>query len=157
MVGARANMFRIAPFPDHFNGDALGIQNFAVWSLASGSDDPHLTSVTGKKFNVNMPGSYVLIRDPPDPRLPAKLELNATIEASVGSPCGLYIKGVELGGEWLGDQVVSVVPLQRNVEGQNSAGNTTLRPFSVRVQGVHRGAFRVEAGQYEQWGDLGKQ
>merc|ERR1719382_694973 len=114
MVGARANMFRIAPFPDHFNGDALGIQNFAVWSMASGSDDPHLTSVTGKKFDVNMPGSYVLIRAPQDLRLPAKLTMNATLEASVGSPCGLYIKSVELSGEWFGDNVVTVVPLQRN-------------------------------------------
>jgi len=145
---------------DHGNGDGITVQDFMVSNLASNTaaatGDPHLTSVTGKKFDVNMPGSYVLIRAPRDRRRPAKLEMNATLEASVGSPCGLYIKSVELGGEWLGNQVVSVLPLQRNSEGQNGAGNITLRPFSVRTQEVQRGALRVEAGQHEQWVDLGK-
>jgi len=156
MAGPRANMLRIPPFSAHHNGQAVAIQNFAVWSLASGSDDPHLTSVTGKKFDVKIPGSYVLLRAPSDQRLPAKFELNATLEASVGSPCGLYIKRVDLGGEWLGDQVVSVLPLQRNVEGQNGAGNITLRPFSVRLQEAEGDTFRVKEGQYKQWGDIGK-
>jgi len=136
----------------HENGDALRIEDVVVSTqasddLASATGDPHLKSVTGQKFDVNMPGSYALIRAPQDRRLPAKLELNATLRPSVGSPCGLYIKSIELGGEWLGNQVLSVVPLQRNVDGQNGAGNSTLRPFSVRLHG----------GEYEQRGDLGKE
>jgi len=118
---------------------------------ATATDDPHLTSVTGKKFDVNMPGSHVLIRVPQDPRMPAKLELNATLHASARAPCGLYIKGLELGGEWLGGQVVGVAPLQRDAEGQNGAGGRTVRAFSVRV-----GASRAAPGEYEEWGHLGK-
>jgi len=112
-------------------------------------DDPHLVSLGGEKFDVNMPGSYVLIRAPKDLRLPAKLEVNATILPFASDPCSNYIQSMELSGEWLDDQVVRVVPLKRNVEGSNSAGNTTLRPFSMRVQGV-----QARRGEYEQWGDL---
>jgi len=162
-------LIRDTQIMDHGNGDGISVQNFVASTVAtnpastgdstpaSSIGDPHITSVAGKKFDVNMPGSYTLIRAPQDQRLPAKLEMNATLEASAGSPCGLYIKSVELGGEWLGNQVVSIVPLQRNIEGQNGAGNITLRPFSVRIQEVQRGASRVEAGQYEQWGNLGKE
>ncbi|CAK0858615.1 unnamed protein product [Prorocentrum cordatum] len=127
----------------------------APFDGASAQGDPHLASVTGQKFDVNMPGSYVLIRVPQDRRQPSKLEMNATLQPNEGSPCGLYIKSVELGGEWLGGQVASVVPLQRNVEGENGAGNRTLRPFSVRVRGAPRGgAPREASGAYEQWGDF---
>jgi len=117
------------------------------------TDDPHLVSLSGKKFDVNMPGSYVLIRAPQDGRLPAKLELSASVRPFAGDPCGLYIQAVELSGEWLGDQVVRVVPLQRDVEGSNGAGSSTLRPFSVRVQ-ARRGDSYADAGEYEQWGDV---
>merc|ERR1719442_325541 len=145
----------------HENGGALRIEDVAVSSQvsddqASATGDPHLRSVTGERFDVNMPGSYALIRAPQDRRLPAKLELNATLQPSAGSPCGLYIRSLELGGEWLGGQVVSVVPLQRDVEGQNGAGSSTLRPFSVRV-GAPRGAPSTAPGEYEQWGHLGKE
>ncbi|CAK0850859.1 unnamed protein product [Prorocentrum cordatum] len=125
--------------------------DFFKFSDAAAVGDPHLSSVTGQKFDVNMPGSHVLIRVPQDWRLPAKLELNATLLASARAPCGLYIKGLELGGEWLGGQVVSVVPLQRDAEGQNGAGSRTLREFSVRV-----GTSREAPGEYEEWGSLGK-
>jgi len=129
--------------------------DFFKFSDAAAVGDPHLSSVTGQKFDVNMPGSYVLIRVPQDRRQPSKLEMNATLQPNEGSPCGLYIKSVELGGEWLGGQVASVVPLQRNVEGENGAGNRTLRPFSVRVRGAPRGgAPREASGAYEQWGDF---
>jgi len=115
------------------------------------TDDPHVVSLSGEKFDVNMPGSYVLVRAPQDRRLPAKLELSASLRPFAGNPCGNYIQSIELSGEWLGDQVVRVAPLQRNVEGPNGAGNSTLRPFSVRVQ---RGASGAASGEYEQWGDL---
>ncbi|CAK0893244.1 unnamed protein product [Prorocentrum cordatum] len=117
------------------------------------TDDPHLVSLSGQKFDVNMPGSYVLIRAPEDQRRPAKLQLNASVRPFAGSPCGLYIQGVELSGEWLGDQVVRVVPLRRDVEGSNGAGNSTLRPFSVRVQS-RRGDESTPAGEYQQWKGL---
>merc|ERR1719203_703668 len=70
------------------------------------TDDPHLVSLGGEKFDVNMPGSYVLIRAPQDRQLPAKLEVSASVRPFAGDPCGLYIQAVELSGEWLGDQVV---------------------------------------------------
>jgi len=122
---------------------------------ASATGDPHVASVTGRKFDVNRPGMYVLLRAPEDRRLPAKLEVNATLEPqSDGAPCGLYIKSIQLGGEWLGFQRVDVVPLQRNVVGGNSAGNRTVSPFSVRVQGAGPGAA---PGAYEPWKALSEQ
>jgi len=117
------------------------------------TDDPHLVSLGGKKFDVNMPGSYVLIRAPQDRRLPAKLELNASVRPFGIDPCGLYIQAMELSGAWLGDQVVSVVPLQRDVDGANGAGSGTLREFSVRVQ-AQKGGSRGDAGEYEPWGGV---
>ncbi|CAK0830113.1 unnamed protein product [Prorocentrum cordatum] len=120
---------------------------------SSAVGDPHLTSVTGKKFDVNMPGSYVLLRAPQDQRLPAKLELNATLGPFAGKPCGLYIHSIELGGEWLGDQVVDVVPLRRNADGPNGAGSGTLRPFSVRAR-ARRAAAHAAVDEYEPWGEL---
>ncbi|CAK0805773.1 unnamed protein product, partial [Prorocentrum cordatum] len=113
-------------------------------------DDPHLVSLSGKKFEVNMPGSYVLIRAPQDQRLPATLEVNASLSPFAGDPCGVYIQSVELSGQWLGDQVVRVVPLRRNVQGPNGAGNGTLRPFSVRVLS-QRGDSHMASGAYEPW------
>jgi hypothetical protein len=122
---------------------------------ASATGDPHVASVTGQKFDVNLPGGYVLIRAPQDRRLPAKLEVNATLEPQTdGSPCGLYIKSIQLGGEWLAFQRVDVVPLQRDLAGGNSAGSRTVRPFSVRVQGS---ALQAASGEYETWKSLGKQ
>mmetsp|Transcript_21583 Transcript_21583/g.61335 ORF Transcript_21583/g.61335 Transcript_21583/m.61335 type:complete len:399 (+) Transcript_21583:2336-3532(+) len=145
----------------HESGDAMRVEDVVVSQasndLASAVGDPHLRSVTGKKFDVNMPGSYVLIRAPEDQRRPAKLQLNASVRPFAGSPCGLYIQGVELSGEWLGGQVVRVVPLQRNAEGPNGAGSATLRPFSLRVQwgaSTQRGAAAAAAGEYEPWGGL---
>ncbi|CAK0908907.1 unnamed protein product, partial [Prorocentrum cordatum] len=144
----------------HESGDAMRVEDVVVSQasndLASAVGDPHLRSVTGKKFDVNMPGSYVLLRAPQDRRLPARLELNATLRPSAGSPCGLYIKSLELGGEWLGGQEVSIVPLQRDAEGQNGAGNSTLHPFSVRVR-AHPGAPDAAQGEYEQWADFRKE
>jgi len=122
---------------------------------ASATGDPHLSSVSGRKFDVNLPGAYVLIRAPQDRRLPAKLEVNATLEPqSDGAPCGLYIKSIQLGGEWLANQRVDVVPLERDTAGGNSAGNRTVRPFSVRVQGS---ALQAASGGYEPWKAIGKQ
>ena len=72
------------------------------------TDDPHVVSLSGEKFDVNMPGSYVLVRAPRDRRLPAKLELNASLRPFAGSPCGNYIQSVELSGEWLGDQAAGL-------------------------------------------------
>jgi len=117
------------------------------------TDDPHMVSLNGKKFDVNMPGSYVLIRAPQDQRLPASLEVTASLSPFAGDPCALYIQSVELSGQWLGDQVARVVPLQRNAPGPNGAGNGTLRPFSVRVLS-QRGETRTASGEYEEWRDF---
>jgi len=131
--------------------DGMGASN---GNEASATGDPHVSSVTGRKFDVNLPGGYVLIRAPQDPRLPAKLEVNATLgPQSDGAPCGLYIKSIQLGGEWLAFQRVDVVPLLRDASGENSAGSRTVRPFSVRVQG---GAQQDAADEYEPWKALDK-
>jgi len=122
--------------------------------VASATGDPHVASVTGRKYDVNLPGTHVLIRAPQDRQLPAKLEVNATLgPQSDGAPCGLYIKSIQLGGEWLAFQRVDVVPLLRDASGENSAGSRTVRPFSVRVQG---GAQQDAADEYEPWKALDK-
>jgi hypothetical protein len=152
------NVIGDADIMAHGTGGTLTVQDVQVTTEVDGGSaigDPHLESLAGKKFDVNMPGSYVLIRAPQDRRKPAKLELNASLEPCADGPCGLYIQSLRLGGQWLGDQVVGVVPLRRNVVGHNGAGNITLRPFSVWVQ-AHQGDHHAEPGEYEQWGDLRK-
>ncbi|CAK0891413.1 unnamed protein product [Prorocentrum cordatum] len=88
------------------------------------TDDPHVVNLGGEKFDVNMPGSYVLVRAPRDPRLPAKLELNASVQPFAGHPCGNYIQSVELSGEWLGGQVVRVVPLHATRRARTAQATT---------------------------------
>lgn len=129
--------------------DGMGASN---GNEASATGDPHVSSVTGRKFDVNLPGGYVLIRAPQDPRLPAKLEVNATLATSGGAACGLYIKSIRLGGEWLANQLVDVRPLQRDVEGGNAAGTRTVRPFSVRIQEAAQ--LEAPGAEYEPWKDL---
>jgi hypothetical protein len=113
--------------------------------------DPHLTSVSGKKFDVNQPGGYTLLRVPLDRSLPAKLELKASLEAAHGSPCGLYIHEAQLSGLWLGDSTVTVRPLRRNMPGSNGAGDKLLRPFTLEVENRATGKIAVD-----QWGELAK-
>jgi len=135
---------------------ALAAQDVVATTETDGATaigDPHLSTIAGKRFDVNMPGSYVLIRAPLDRRLPAMLELNASLQPLGNGPCGLYIESLALGGQWLGGRVVRVVPLRRNAVGPNGAGNRTLRPFSMRVQD-HRGDSHAASGKYEQWGDI---
>jgi hypothetical protein len=113
-----------------------------------GGDDPHLVGVSGDKFDVNQPGGYTLVRVPADPTLPAKLEVNASLEATSGSPCGLYIQEMQLGGAWFKNLLVRVWPLKRDTPGSNGAGNSTLRPFSLQVEGGLDGTATVD---YKPW------
>ncbi|CAK0843797.1 unnamed protein product [Prorocentrum cordatum] len=102
------------------------------------TDDPHVVNLGGEKFDVNMPGSYVLVRAPRDPRLPAKLELNASVQPFAGHPCGNYIQSVELSGEWLGGQVVRVVPLHATRRARTAQAVPPSAPSPCGCSGVPR-------------------
>ncbi|CAK0843798.1 unnamed protein product [Prorocentrum cordatum] len=117
------------------------------------TDDPHVVNLGGEKFDVNMPGSYVLVRAPRDPRLPAKLELNASVQPFAGHPCGNYIQSVELSGEWLGGQVVRVVPLHatrraRTAQSRSLSGRVRLVPVWRQVYADAGRAQEAQAFQF---------
>lgn len=123
-------------------------------SPAGARDDPHATSLTGQKFDINQPGGHVLLRVPLDPARGPLLSLSATVgpdsERGMGA-CRLYIRRLAISGEWLGGKAVEVFAHTRNVAGWNGAGNATVRPFSMTT---HLDASQMGNGTWEQFADV---
>jgi len=97
------------------------------------TNDPHVASLGGDRFDVNQPADYVLLRAPLEYSQPALLELRGTMEPEESKPCGLYMKAATLSGTWFGEAIVQVRPLKRNNAGSNRVGTSTVWPFSMQV------------------------
>ena len=97
------------------------------------ANDPHVALLGGDRFDVNQPADYVLLRAPLEYSQPALLELRGTMEPEGSQPCGLYMKAATLSGTWFGEAIVQVRPLKRNNAGSNTAGTSTVWPFSMQV------------------------
>jgi len=102
-------------------------------ALGAVTNDPHVASLGGDRFDVNQPADYVLLRAPLEYSQPALLELRGTMEPEGSKPCGLYMKAATLSGTWFGEAIVQVRPLKRNNAGSNTEGNSTVWPFSMQV------------------------
>jgi len=113
----RWNVYSLAPTP----------------APAAVTNDPHVASLGGDRFDVNQPADYVLLRAPLEYSQPALLELRGTMEPEGSKPCGLYMKAATLSGTWFGEAIVQVRPLKRNNAGSNTEGNSTVWPFSMQV------------------------
>merc|ERR1719413_122212 len=100
---------------------------------AAVTNDPHVASLGGDRFDVNQPADYVLLRAPLEYSQPALLELRGKMEPEGSTPCGLYMKAATLSGTWFGEAIVQVRPLKRNNAGSNTVGTSTVWPFSMQV------------------------
>jgi len=114
----------------------------------------HVSNLRNERFDIRRPSEYQLLRVPLDERLPAAMELTASMAADGISVCSVYVKHVTLRGTWFNGQTLHIRPHTRDHAGSNQAGSETRTNFSLQVseqevsQQQWRSFSREEAGSH---------